>query len=107
MEGADQLRPRQHPVELHTAARDHSPRFRLLHRKDLSPISMERVCQKDGHAGRVGELVKGYEIEKGHFVAVTEDDFKTAALERSRSIDILAFVPLADIDIRYWDTPYR
>ena len=31
-------------------ARDHTPRFRLLHRTDLSPISMERVCQKDGHA---------------------------------------------------------
>ena len=95
------------PVELHTAARDHSPRFRLLHRKDLSPISMERVCQKDGHAVKWDELVKGYEIEKGQFITVTEDDFKTAALERSRSIDILAFVPLADIDIRYWDTPYQ
>jgi DNA end-binding protein Ku len=47
------------PVELHTAARDHSPRFRLLHRKDLSPISMERVCQKDGHAVKWDELVKG------------------------------------------------
>ena len=95
------------PVELHTAARDHAPRFRLLHRKDLSPISMERVCQKDGHAVKWDELVKGYEVEKGQFITVTEDDFKTAALERSRSIEILAFVPLADIDIRYWDTPYQ
>ena len=94
------------PVELHVAARDHTPRFRLLHRTDLSPISMERVCQKDGHAVAWADLVKGYEIEPGRFVAVTEDDFKTAALERSRSIDILAFVPLDAIDVRYWDTPY-
>jgi DNA end-binding protein Ku len=94
------------PVELHTAARDHAPRFRLLHRKDLSPISLERVCQKDGHAVKWADLVKGYEIEPGQFITVTEDDFKTAALERSRSIDILAFVPLGDIDARYWDTPY-
>jgi DNA end-binding protein Ku len=95
------------PVELHTAARDHAPRFRLLHRKDLSPISMERVCQKDGHAVKWDELVKGYEVAKGQFITVTEDDFKTAALERSRSIDILAFVPLGEIDVRYWDTPYQ
>jgi DNA end-binding protein Ku len=94
------------PVELHTAARDHTPRFRLLHRKDLSPISMERVCQKDGRPVAWNDLVKGYEIEKGHFVTVTEDDFKTAALERSRTIDILAFVPRDSIDERYWDTPY-
>jgi DNA end-binding protein Ku len=94
------------PVELHVAARDHTPRFRLLHRTDLSPISMERVCQKDGHAVAWDDLVKGYEIEPGRFVTVTEDDFKTAALERSRSIDILAFVPLEAIDVRYWDTPY-
>lgn len=94
------------PIELHVAARDHTPRFRLLHRTDMSPISMERVCQKDGKPVAWADLVKGYEIEPGRFVAVTEDDFKTAAFERSRSIDILAFVPLDAIDVRYWDTPY-
>lgn len=94
------------PVELHTAVRDHMPRFRLLHRTDLSPISMERVCQADGHAVAWSDLVKGYEVAPGQYVAVTEDDFKTAALERSRSIDITEFVPVGDIDARYWDTPY-
>lgn len=94
------------PIELHVAVRDHMPRFRLLHRKDLSPIRQERVCQLDGHPVAWPDLVKGYEIAKGEFVTVTEDDFKTAALERSRSIDIMEFVPVADIDARYWDTPY-
>jgi DNA end-binding protein Ku len=94
------------PVELHTAARDHTPHFRLLHRKDLSPISMERICLKDGQPVAWSELVKGYEIEPGEFVTVTEDDFKTAALEKSRRIDILAFVPRDSIDVRYWDTRY-
>ncbi|MCC6989151.1 MAG: Ku protein [Acidobacteria bacterium] len=94
------------PVELHPGSRDHTPRFRLLHRTDLSPIKMERVCQTDGKPVAWDDLVKGYEIEPGQFVAVTQDDFKTAALERSRSIDITAFVPLDAIDARYWDTPY-
>jgi DNA end-binding protein Ku len=94
------------PVELFVGARDHTPRFRLLHRTDLSPISLERVCQTDGKPVAWDDLVKGYEVEKGRFIALTEDDFKTAAIERSRSIDILAFVPLEAIDVRYWDTPY-
>ena len=94
------------PVELFVGARDHTPRFRMLHRTDLSPISMERICQTDGKAVAWGDLVKGYEVEKGRFIALTEDDFKTAAVERSRSIDIQAFVPVQDIDARYWDTPY-
>lgn len=94
------------PVELFVGARDHTPRFRLLHRTDLSPISLERVCQTDGKAVAWDDLVKGYEVEKGRFIALTEDDFKTAAVERSRSIDIQAFVPVQDIDARYWDTPY-
>jgi DNA end-binding protein Ku len=94
------------PVELFVGARDHTPRFRLLHRTDLSPISLERVCQTDGKPVAWDDLVKGYEVEKGRFIALTEDDFKTAAVERSRSIDIQAFVPVDDIDERYWDTPY-
>jgi DNA end-binding protein Ku len=94
------------PVELFLGARDHRPRFRLLHRTDLSPISLERVCQTDGKAVAWDDLVKGFEVEKGRFIALSEDDFKTAAIERSRSIDIEAFVPIESIDVRYWDTPY-
>jgi len=94
------------PIELRTAVRDRRPRFRLLHGKDLSPISMERICQQDGRPVAWDDLVKGYEVEPGSFIAVIEDDFKTAAVERSHSIDIRDFVPVDDIDPRYWDTPY-
>jgi DNA end-binding protein Ku len=37
------------PVELHTAVRDHRPRFRMLHAKDSSPVKFERICIRDGH----------------------------------------------------------
>jgi DNA end-binding protein Ku len=94
------------PVELHVGARDHTPHFRMLHRTDLSPISMERVCQADGKTVAWDDLVKGYEVQKGRFVALTDDDFKAVAIERSRSIDIQVFVPAQEIDPRYWDTPY-
>jgi DNA end-binding protein Ku len=94
------------PVELMSAVREHRPRFRLLHAKDQSPVHYERVCQRDGKPVAWEDLVKGYEYEKGHFVVLTKDDFKTAALEKTRTIDILDFVPLDQIDERYFETPY-
>ena len=94
------------PVELHVGARDHTPHFRLLHRTDMSPISLERVCQKDGKTVEWDDLVKGYEASKGRFIPLDDEDFKSVAVERSRSLDIQSFVPLADIDTRHFDTPY-
>ncbi len=94
------------PVELHTAVRDSRPRFRLLHAADESPVNYERVCQREGKPVAWDDLVKGYEYEKGRFVVLTKDDFKTAALEKSRTIDILDFVDPEQIDDRYFETPY-
>src|SRR6476619_6188113 len=94
------------PVEVHTAVRDSRPHFRLLHAKDRSPINFERVCQKDGHAVAWEDLVKGYEYEKGRFVVVTKEDFRAAALEKTRTVDIIDFVNADEIDDRFFETPY-
>src|SRR3954447_10815743 len=94
------------PVELHTAVRNHRPKFRMLHAKDKSPVRFERVCITDGRPVAWDDLVKGYEYAKGHFVVLTKDDFKAAALEKNRRIDILDFVKSADIDDRYFETSY-
>lgn len=94
------------PIELYSATRDHRPKFRLLHSKDESPVRYERVCQTEGKPVGWEDLVKGYEYEKGHFVVLTKDDFKTAALEKTKTIDILDFVDPNEIDERYFETPY-
>jgi len=94
------------PIEVHTAVRDHRPHFRLLHAKDRSPINFERVCQKDRKTVAWEDLVKGYEYEKGRFVVLTEEDFETAAIEKTRRIDVLDFVETDAIDDRYFDKPY-
>ena len=94
------------PVELYTATRDHRPRFRLLHAKDESPVHYERVCQADGKPVAWEDLVKGFEYEKGQFVVLTKDDFKTAAIEKTKTIDIIDFVDPSEIDERYFETPY-
>jgi DNA end-binding protein Ku len=94
------------PIELYSATRDHRPKFRMLHAKDEAPVKYERVCQRDGKPVAWEDLVKGYEFAKGQFVVITKDDFKTAALEKTKTIDILDFVDPAEVDERYFETPY-
>ncbi len=94
------------PIELHTAVRDHRPRFRMLHAKDKSPVRFERVCIRDGHPVAWEDLVKGFEYEKGHFVVLTKEDFQAAALEKTRTVDIVDFVKAEEIDDRFFETPY-
>src|SRR5205085_1744208 len=95
------------PVRLHSAVQaKERVSFRLLHKKDLSPIKYERVCQKEGEPVAWKDIVKGYEYSKGKFVVLDDDDFKAAAIESSKTIEILDFVQADDIDPRYFETPY-
>jgi DNA end-binding protein Ku len=94
------------PVQLHTAVRESRPRFRLLHAKDKAPIKYERICQRDGKAVAWEDLVKGYEYQRGRYVVLTKEDFKAAALEKDRRVQVTDFVPANDIDDRFFDQPY-
>jgi DNA end-binding protein Ku len=94
------------PVQLHTAVRENRPRFRLLHAKDKAPIKYERVCQRDGTPVAWEDLVKGYEYEKGRYVVLTKEDFKAAAVEKDRRVQVSDFIPAEAIDDRYFDQPY-
>ena len=94
------------PVELHTAVRDHRPKFRMLHAKDKSPVRYERVCQREGKPVAWEDLVKGFEYEKGRYIILTKEDLKAAAVNKDKSITIMDFVKGDDIDDRYFETPY-
>src|SRR5687768_18621775 len=94
------------PVELHTAVRDHRPKFRMLHAHDKSPVRYERARQREGKPVAWEDLVKGYDYEKGRFAVLTKDDFKTAALQKDKTIEILDFVKRGQIDHRFLETPY-
>jgi DNA end-binding protein Ku len=94
------------PVELQAAVRSEGISFRQLHAEDLSPIKYERVCEADGEPVPWNEIVKGYEYRKGKFVVLTDEDFKAAALESSKALDIIDFVKSEEIDPRFFETPY-
>ena len=68
------------PVRLQSAVQaKERVSFRLLHKTDLSPIRYERVCEKEGDPVEWDDIVKGYEYTKGKFVALSDDDFESAA----------------------------
>ena len=94
------------PIELHTAVRDHRPKFRMLHAKDKSPVKFQRVCQRDGTPVAWEDLVRGFEYAKGRYVVITKEDFQAAALEKTRTVDIIDFVKADEIDDRFFETPY-
>ncbi|HJU75456.1 MAG TPA: Ku protein [Gemmatimonadaceae bacterium] len=94
------------PVELRSAVRSDHISFRLLHKKDKTPVKYERVRQDDGKEVKWDEIVKGYEREKGDFVVLTQEDFKAAAVKRSESLDLTDFVDADEIDPRFFETPY-
>src|SRR5438046_9663340 len=94
------------PIERPAAVRDHRPHFRMLHAKDKSPVRFERVCIREGDPVAWEDLVKGYEYQKGHFVVMTKEDFQAAALEKTRTVDIIDFVRADEIDDRFFERPY-
>jgi DNA end-binding protein Ku len=94
------------PVEVHTAVQNRQLHFHLLTAEGKSRVKYQRVAEKSGKAVDWDDLVKGYEYEKGRFVVLTKEDFEAAALEKTKTIDILDFVKAEQIDDRFFDKPY-
>ena len=80
------------PVSLYSASEERELSFHLLHKKDHSPIRFARLCKSDGHEVPNEEIVKGYEISKGRYVLLDEDDFRHANMRKSKSIEIFEFI---------------
>ena len=94
------------PVSLHTAARTSSVDLDLLDKRDFAPVGYQRYNKSTGKVVNWDDVVKGYEYEKGEYVVLTDEDFRRANVEASRTIDIQTFVPRDAIAPYYFDTPY-
>jgi len=93
-------------VSLHTAARAHEIDLNLLDKRDFAPVGYQRYNKSTGKVVQWNDVVKGYEYEKGEYVVLTDEDFRRANVEASRTIDIQTFVPRDAIAPYYFDTPY-
>jgi DNA end-binding protein Ku len=97
----------QIPVALVPAeSRTEELHFRMLDRRDNSPIRYERVSSSTGKPVDWKDIVKGYEIEKDSFVVIEPEDLEKANVKATHTVDILDFVPRAQIEPAYFETPY-
>lgn len=94
------------PVKLYSAVQQQALDLDMLAKKDLSPIRYARINKNTGKEVDYKDIVKGYEYEKGHYVVVTDDDFKKASPEKSKTINITDFVKEEEIDSIYFEKPY-
>ncbi len=94
------------PVRVESATRDTTPKFRMLHGRDNSPVKTVRVRSGDEEPVEYKELVRGYEYEPGRYVILDDEDFRQVALQTTRTIDIMDFVNASEIDSRYFEKPY-
>ena len=94
------------PIALYPATRKEELKFRLLRAKDLSPVNYKRVAEADGKEVPWGEIVKGYEYEKGKFIVLKDKDFQRVDLEATQTVDIQDFVDVEEIDPMFFYKPY-
>lgn len=94
------------PVKLQTAIRTNDLRFNFLHKTDEGRITNVRRCSIDGEEVAYGDLVRGYEYEKGQYVIIADEDFDRVNPEATQSVDIVQFVDLSEIDPMFFDKPY-
>jgi DNA end-binding protein Ku len=94
------------PVALYTAtSASGDVHFNLLHKDTHNRIKMITTDPELGPVDRK-DLVKGFEVSKGEYVIVTQEEIDSVRLESTKTIDIERFVDAADIDRMYWNDPY-
>lgn len=94
------------PIKLFNATENHSISFRQIHTADGGRIRYRKVCELDEQEVQSGEIGKGYEDADGSIIPITDDDLAALPLPTARTIEIVAFVPLASIDPLQMDQAY-
>src|ERR671916_535879 len=94
------------PVQLTTATRDLDLHFRQLHKKDGAPIEQRRYCSQDEVEVQWEEVGRGFEGDNGKQVVVTDEELASVQPEKTRTIDVQAFVDLEDVDPIHFDNTW-
>jgi DNA end-binding protein Ku len=93
------------PVQLVSAARDLDYHFQQLHDKDKVPIEQRRFCSKEDEEVAWEEVTRSFDLN-GKQVVITDEELASVQPRKTRTIDIEAFVELADVDPVFFDHPY-
>jgi DNA end-binding protein Ku len=94
------------PVKLYVATEQKDVRFRLLHRECLTPIKNQRFCPHHDKVIEWSDVIRGYEVSKGRFVTVTDEELAQIPIDTSGNVNIAGFVELQEIDQLYCEHSY-
>jgi DNA end-binding protein Ku len=94
------------PVRMYTATESKELKFHFLDRRDMAPIGYDKVNKETGENVPEDEIIRGFEVDKGRFVELTEDDIDRLDIELTHSIDISDFVSIDEIDPLYFRKAY-
>lgn len=94
------------PVAVYPATKEEKVSFKQLRKIDLSPIRYKKVAEADDKEVKPADIVKGYEIEKEHWITLTDEDLQKVEIPSTHTIEILDFVELKEINPKFFRTPY-
>ncbi len=94
------------PVRMYTATESKELKFHFLDRRDMSPIGYDKVSKKTGKSVPADEIIRAFEVQKGQFVELEDEDIDRLDVELTHSIDICDFVSIDEIDPVYFRKAY-
>ena len=95
------------PVELYPASSQaEKTHFHQINKKTGHRLRQQMVDEKTGKVVDRDDKGRGYELRKGRYVEIDEDELAAIQIESTHTIDIDSFVPSSEIDKRYLDRPY-
>ena len=94
------------PVEIYTATKSGAQiAFHQIHEPSGKRIKYEKVVPGIG-AVEPDDIVKGYEVEKGDYVLLDQDEIDAVKLESKKTLELTQFVDASEIDVLYYERPY-
>jgi len=94
------------PVRLFSAARAEAVRFHMLHQKDLSRVREVWYCAEEDKPIERSEIIKGFEVRKGEYITVDDDELKKIAPTTATTMEILQFVESDAVDPLLFERSY-
>ncbi|MFI2433336.1 Ku protein [Streptomyces sp. NPDC018693] len=94
------------PVQLFTATTDHTTHFRQLQRGTSDRVRYQRVNERTGKEVDHDDIVKGYDLGGGGYVIVEPEELDEIAPGKSRTVEIIGFVDLEQVEPVYFDRTY-
>jgi DNA end-binding protein Ku len=94
------------PIRLYPATQDKDVDFHQLHRPDHSRIKYRKFCAAEEVEVDQDEIIRAYEVSKGQYVEITDEDLERLPLPARHTIQLSAFVQATEIDPIYYDKSY-